>query len=92
MNKKLVLSALKNSLGVAVYIIIVAFVMQNGQSWFGQDGHFTSVIAVLLLGVLSSAEVGSLIFVRPVMLYLDGAKKNPLRYLLTQSGSSLFTR
>lgn len=78
---KLTKSALFNSLGVAAYIVAVSLLMQNGQSLFGNGNQFTSSVGVLAVVVLSAAVVGTLIFLKPVMLYLDGLKKESITLL-----------
>ena len=67
------------------YIMIVATLMSK----IG-DGNLSKAVpepllatAFLLLFVLSAAVVGSLIFVRPVLLYIDGHKKDAVLFLLT---------
>ena len=76
MNKSnTLLHSLLNSLGVAIYVFLVAAVMTNGNRLFGQAGNYWVPMAILLLLVLSVAVVGLLIFGRPVYLYLEGQKK-----------------
>ena len=64
-----------NALGILVYIVLVATMMQNGDRIFGKMDNFVSPIAFLLLFTLSACVVGGLVLGKPLMLYLDGKKK-----------------
>jgi len=65
---------------VVVYVVIVAWVMQHAQAWFGHGKTVFAPTAVLLLFVLSAAVVGSLVLGRPVLMYVDGQKKEALKF------------
>lgn len=71
-----------NALGTAVYITIVATIMQNGNKLFGEKDNFVTPIAVLLLLTLSAITVGGLILGKPLMLYIDGKKKDAVAMFL----------
>jgi hypothetical protein len=82
--EKIMKYALIDALGTAAYIIIVAFFISSIGNFAGQDSPDKGVlipIAMLMLLVLSVAIVGSLIFGRPVMWYIDGKKKEALNLL-----------
>lgn len=64
-----------HSLGILVYIVMVASLMTNGNKWFGEKDNFVSPIAFLLLFTLSAIVVSLLGLGKPIMLYLDGKKK-----------------
>lgn len=66
---------------VAAYIALVALIMANGDTLFGKKDGPLTMVAVLLLFVLSTAVMGSLIFGRPVLWYLDGRKQEALKLL-----------
>lgn len=53
---------------------------------FGDGKNFFIPIFMLLLLVLSVAVMGVLIFGKPLMLYLDGAKKEGVKLLLYTIG------
>lgn len=79
MNKtKLFYQAFTNSVGVLVYCGLVACLMTYGNRFFGQINGPFGIAAFLLLFVLSAAVVGSLVLGRPIILYLDGKKKESL--------------
>ena len=81
MDKKIIKHAFLLALGEGVYITLVALLMSTVQKLFGgkPDPTVIAPIAILLLFVISAAISGALILGRPVMLYLDGKKKDALQ-------------
>jgi len=88
---------LKQSLsfsGLAVlYVAAVATVMQNAEKIFGPDDKSPLIpIGMLLLLVVSAATMGMLIFGKPIMLYLDGKKREAVTMVGYTIGSlAIFT-
>ncbi len=81
-NTKPMFYGFLSSLGVLVYVAIVAFILQNAESLFGNmETSVWGPIAFLMLFTLSVAVVGSLIFGKPALLYLNGQKKEGLTLL-----------
>ena len=85
-NSKLAILALWNSLGIAVYIVLVALFMQNGERIFGKVDGLLGPIAILLLFVLSAAITGTLALGRPVLLFLENRKAEAVRMFLYTIG------
>lgn len=82
MNKKLCLSGLGFALGTVAYIALVATFMNNAEKMMGSvDDKFFAPIVFLTLLVVSAAITSSLVFGKPVMLYLDGSKKDAVKQL-----------
>ena len=83
-NNPLLLS-FGHALLVLIYTSAVAWVMFHASTLFGKaDGKadtFLAPVAMLLLFVLSATIVGSLVIGRPVLMYLDGKKKEALQFL-----------
>lgn len=78
--------------GVLVYIAIVATIMNNSERLFGQMTGYLGPIAFLLLFTLSALVVGALILGKPLILYLDGHKKEAIALLGATAGwLGLFT-
>ena len=73
-----------HSLGHAVltlaYVSLVAFVMSHAQSWFPGPDTWLTPVAVLMLFVLSAAITGTLVLGRPILMYVDGQKKEGLQF------------
>ena len=64
--------------------------MNNAEKIFGKNDHppMTGVV-VLLVFILSALITGSLVLGKPIMLYLDGQKKEAVR-MIFYTGASLF--
>ena len=69
--------SLPYSAGALLYIVAVATVMRNAEKLFGGDKPDSALapIGLLLLLVTSAATMGMLIFGKPLMLYIDGKKR-----------------
>lgn len=85
-NKKLVRYSLLHSIGVLVYIGLVVTFMQNAEKIFGKEDKPIGGVTFLLLFVTSATIVGGLVIVKPVMLYLDGEKKNAVKMFVYTAG------
>lgn len=81
-NKTLMKWAAVHSLGVLVYVFLVANVMTNADKIVGKTDNAFSGMAFLMMFVLSAAVVGSLIIGKPIFLYIDGKKKEAVNLLL----------
>ncbi|HOZ53478.1 MAG TPA: hypothetical protein PK142_02250 [bacterium] len=89
-KSKLILRAIAYSLGLFVYIILLATFMNRASDWFGQnDQGVVAPIIFLLIFVFSALITGGLVLVKPVMLYVDGQKKDGIK-LLIYTGLSIF--
>jgi hypothetical protein len=81
--KKLWKYAILDGLGVYVYILLVAIFMSQANSWFGtEDIKILTPAIVLMLFVISALVTGSLVLGRPVMMYMDGMKKEAVRLVV----------
>ena len=80
-NKNLAKWGFVHSVGVVIYTLLVALLMQNGDKIFGKTDTVFSASLFLTLFVLSAAVVISLVAGKPVMLYLDGKKKEAVTLL-----------
>ena len=79
---KLIKSSLLMALGTVVYVAGVAWFMTNAEKgFFGNEKTIWVPIAMLLLFVVSAGVTGSLVVGRPVMLYLDGKKREAVQQL-----------
>jgi len=72
---KIVKRAIIDSLGTAVYIILVVSLIFSLQSFPEIEDIVIIPIAMLLLFVCSAAITGFLVFGKPAMLYIDGKKR-----------------
>lgn len=82
-SKKIYQWAALDALGTALYILLVGAFMNNASKIFGEvDNKLISPAVFLLIFILSALITGSLVLGRPVMLYLDGQKKEGIKLLL----------
>ncbi len=81
-NNKLGAYSFVHSVGVVVYTAIVVLIMNNGEKLFGKQMNYLGALAMLLLFVLSATIVGLLVLGKPVLLYMDGKKKEAIKLLL----------
>jgi hypothetical protein len=85
-NSKLIKYGLLHSVLVVAYISLIALLLNKGEKLFGDGKSVIIPIFMLLLLVLSAAIMGILIFGKPVMLYLDGMKKEAIKLLFYTVG------
>jgi hypothetical protein len=77
-----------NALCAFIYVVAVALFMSAAENLFGErEPDLLAPIGFLMLFVLSAAVMGMLIFGAPVMLYIDGKKKEAVRLLVWTVGS-----
>lgn len=86
----LFLQGMLSATGVLTYIFLVASFMNNANDWFGVDDQgIVAPMAVIMLFLFSALVTGGLVLGRPILLYLDGQKKNGIKLLLF-TGAGLF--
>ena len=78
-SSKLIKASLINSIIALLYISGVALLMTNAQNIFGKGDNVFTGIAVLMLFVISAAIRGFVILGRPILMYLDGLKKEAVK-------------
>lgn len=80
-NRKLFSYAALHSLGVLIYVSLVAWFMNNAQDFFGKADKALTPVVVLLLFILSALVTSSLVLGRPIIYYLDGKKAEAVKLL-----------
>lgn len=70
-----------DSVGTFVYIVLVISLIFSLQSFPEAEDIIIIPIAMLLLFVCSAAITGFLVFGKPVMLYIDGKKRDAVLLL-----------
>lgn len=76
MPKKLIRQGFLFALSEGVYIFLVASIIINGEKIFGpQEPGVLPILTFLTLFVFSAAVSGALILGKPILLYLEGKKK-----------------
>jgi len=80
-DNKLISQGLLHAVAVTLYVVLISWVMTNGESWFGEMDSFVAPALMLMLLVLSAAITAFLVFGRPVLLYLDQKKQEAVKLL-----------
>lgn len=84
---KIIKRAFIDSFGTAAYIILVVSFIFSLQSLFSEKKDVIIIpISMLLLFVSSAAITGFLVFGKPVMLYIDGKKREAISLLIYTLG------
>jgi hypothetical protein len=71
-----------SSLGVVVYIILVALFMNGANRLFPGPDNFLAPLIMMLLLVFSAAFTGFLVLGKPVLMYLEGSKKEAIKLFI----------
>lgn len=87
-DKKIVKQSVLFSSLAVLYIALVSTIMSNAERIVGQQekGVIAPIIFLLLL-VVSVATMGTLIFGKPIMLYMDGKKREAVAMVICTIGS-----
>jgi hypothetical protein len=89
-NSTLIKWGAVHAFGVLAYVSLLATFFNQANSWFGQaDQKIVTPVAALMLFVFSALVTGGLVLGKPIMLYLDGHKKEGVK-LLFFTGLGLF--
>jgi hypothetical protein len=90
-KKDILLYSVLNAVLTALYIAFVAWFMEyvSDHAFRYLNNEFIGISLLLMILVFSAAIVGTLIFGRPVMWYLNGNKKDAV-YLLASTLLALF--
>ncbi len=78
-QENLTITALKQALGVTIYVLLVGTVMSFGNEIFGTKPNLLGPVAFLMLFVISAAITGYLVVGKSILMYLDGAKKSAVQ-------------
>lgn len=80
MKKNPIIYALGCALGETAYILLVALLIKDGEKIFGNNTGILGIILSLLLLVVSAAISGALVLGKPILLYLEGKKKEAVNF------------
>jgi hypothetical protein len=82
--------AVINAFGVFIYVFLLTSFISQASNWFGKtDQNIITPMAALMLFVFSALVTGGLVLGRPIMLFLDGHRKDSVK-LLFFTGAYLF--
>lgn len=80
-NTDYILKSSAYAFGVLVYTSAVAWMLFNGEDFFGKASTFLMPLFLLLLLIMSASITGLLVFGKPILLYLDNRKKEAFAFL-----------
>jgi hypothetical protein len=88
LDRQISKQSLRYSGFVVLYVAAVATIMMNAPRIFGQSmSGVLAPIGFLMLFVVSAAVIGMLIFGKPVMLYVDGKKREAVALVVHVIGN-----
>jgi hypothetical protein len=73
---------LRNSMATAIYVVIVAMIMNNAERIFGTMKNIIGPVAFLLLFVTSAAITGFLVLGQPIMMYVDNQRRDAIKLFI----------
>jgi hypothetical protein len=83
---KVIIRALIDAIGTVAYVVLVASFMFSLQGLSPKEDTIFVIASMLLLFVCSAAITGFLVFGKPIMLYIDGKKKEAVSLLVYTIG------
>lgn len=89
MEKKITVHAFLHATGTVAYIVLIALFLSSAKRVFDRDASNETMmipVIMLLLLVISAAITGFAVFGKPVMLYIDGKKRESLLMLAQTIG------
>ena len=86
-NSKLIKWGATHALGVLVYILLLNAFFNKANDWFGSaDVDIITPAAAMMVFVFSALVTGGLVLGKPIMLYIDGHKKDGVKLLNAVQG------
>lgn len=92
-NSSLFIRGMLQAGGVLVYVLLLTTFFSQANRWFGEtDRDIFSPAAAMMMFVFSALVTGGLVLAKPLMMYIDGQKKEGLKLLFfTGLGLFIFT-
>jgi hypothetical protein len=84
MKKSLSLCSFMRALAVFIYVFLIVELMSNSENIFASKPELFIGIFMLLLFIISACITGFLVLEKPVSLYIDGKKKEAVKFLFTE--------
>lgn len=83
---KLIKRSMINALGTAAYVATLVTLILNGEKMFGTIDNILGPIAFLLVFVISASITGGLVLGKPILMFLDGQKKEAVQLFMYTVG------
>ena len=81
-----IVQSLWRAAAIIGYVALVTTLMSNGAKLFGEQDHALVPVFMLLLFVVSATVTSLLVLGKPFSLFVGGAKKEALSFLLMTLG------
>lgn len=83
-NSQIVKRAVLSAIGVTAYVIALTWFMSHSQNILGVQppSDWLMGTLMLLIFVISACATGGLVLLKPMLMYLDGAKRDALHLLI----------
>ena len=78
-NLNLIKKSLINSTLAALYVFVLSLLMSNNKTISKGAPEFLIGVGMLLVFVISATIMGYLVLGKPILMYLDGAKKEAIK-------------
>lgn len=86
-KKQIIIRGFLDALGVAAYVTVFAWVVNNMANWFGSGpSGWMAPALMLLIFIISACVTGSLVLLKPVLLYMEGQKKESVQLFVYTLG------
>lgn len=83
---KLIKRSMINALGTAAYVATLVTLILNGEKMFGTIDNILGPITFLLVFVISASITGGLVLGKPILMFLDGQKKEAVQLFMYTVG------
>lgn len=88
MNTQLLRRAILNAIGTALYVMLFAWFMNNGERWFGNiEPGWVGFSMLLMLFIVSACVTASLVLLKPILLYMEGQKRQAVLLFASTVGA-----
>ncbi len=89
-NLKVIKRSIINGLAVFAYIVFIVWFLNNISLWFGEDDRgILAPVLILSIFVISALITSGLVLGKPIVLYLDGKKREAI-HMIFYTGLTLF--
>lgn len=85
-NSQIALQSLLRSLGVVLYVAGFAFLADSNIFKQNNAPEIFSIAFVLILFIVSASITGFLVLAKPIMLFMDGHKRQSVTFLFSVIG------
>lgn len=86
-KNKILQRAFVDALGVVAYVGFFAWFVNSLHNWFGSDpGGWLGMVFFLMMFIISASVTGSLVLMKPILLFMEGERKEAVHLFLYTLG------